>query len=661
MASEVDEIIVFSLRQIGCPIPEEVRSVAAFDPELLFECVGRCLRIIKEHNGFPLRLPGAQGARFRVCTLFADTIRELGYRDQVGFQQLLYPNEKESRKLLLYLVEALPKEDSAGVEEPLDPSSALIRRLNESLMNWTRAPWCPIPRASSRHRFATSVIEVPPASKKGVSEAMWSYFENELPPVVYQPKNRVTVASSVLEHVSLGVAESRYREDQLTNSASVAQLSKEERAKKIEAVKQRLQSKFAEAGLREGSAGHDASAFGATGAGALGHDAGDAATEQGGSVFKRQALFTQEEEVAKVVTGQSVAGSEPETVALSGPAGEGGAEGSAAEKPAEPQETPEEKLKRHREEVARRRTEAAQARRDQLEALSSKVANLRRKAEQAEVEIASQTVEIKQVDEEIVALEAKATEVDQQFTVRKKVISMLTDVEGNLKMLKDIVAQSEARFNQLHAEWDMAKKPLEDELLLKTGKLAARREEAKNKLERVKAMREECKTMAQEIRDKEELYNRLQEEVTKMRKDVNRASYVRRIMDIMKNINKQRREIKRILADMHDLQKRINMQSETLHRSYAATDELIFKTAKTDAGVKPMYKTLVDLHQAFEQCGKMIEDTGRTMTSIRLFEKLIDEMDARISSKNESQMLADLKAVKKENAVLAEKVKQEGR
>lgn len=56
-----------------------------------------------------------------------------------------------------------------------------------------------------------------------------------------------------------------------------------------------------------------------------------------------------------------------------------------------------------------------------------------------------------------------------------------------------------------------------------------------------------------------------------------RSSYTRRIFEIIGNIDKQRGEINKVLADTRNVQKDINQLTGRVDRSFAVTDEMIFK------------------------------------------------------------------------------------
>lgn len=50
---------------------------------------------------------------------YFNVLKDLGYRGEIGYQTFLYSNETDIRKVLMFLVEKLPKESEEGGEEIL--------------------------------------------------------------------------------------------------------------------------------------------------------------------------------------------------------------------------------------------------------------------------------------------------------------------------------------------------------------------------------------------------------------------------------------------------------------------------------------------------------------------------------------------------------------
>jgi hypothetical protein len=44
-----------------------------------------------------------------LCSELAEAVKKLGYREEINFQQFLYPAEKSSRELIAFLLDRLPQ------------------------------------------------------------------------------------------------------------------------------------------------------------------------------------------------------------------------------------------------------------------------------------------------------------------------------------------------------------------------------------------------------------------------------------------------------------------------------------------------------------------------------------------------------------------------
>jgi hypothetical protein len=122
--NEGDQILFYSLRQGFAAlieskfIPADVVSVGSVTPDLLAEIVIRALQIITEHpEELPVKLPKNIAARHRICAFIASTVKENGFIGDCGYNQLLYPVENQTRKLLEWVVEKLPKPDEGEEDD----------------------------------------------------------------------------------------------------------------------------------------------------------------------------------------------------------------------------------------------------------------------------------------------------------------------------------------------------------------------------------------------------------------------------------------------------------------------------------------------------------------------------------------------------------------
>lgn len=93
-----------------------MKTISQLSPENIVEIVARSLWLIS--NGeikFSVVLPPNIAARHRICTNIAAKIKELGYSGDCGYNQLLYPVEHQTRSLINWLVQKLPRADVGNI------------------------------------------------------------------------------------------------------------------------------------------------------------------------------------------------------------------------------------------------------------------------------------------------------------------------------------------------------------------------------------------------------------------------------------------------------------------------------------------------------------------------------------------------------------------
>ncbi|XP_055593218.1 coiled-coil domain-containing protein 22 homolog [Uranotaenia lowii] len=143
---EIDNIIFHSLKQIECNLDEEITGLTDLDPSLLVKVVSKCISLIEPSLDPPKKLPPGMAQRFTVTASLAEACRSVGYRRDIGYQTFLYPNVTEVRRMLMFLIERLPKETSGSGTasgEPLDGTSKQEQRILANLQNQLHAPWMP--------------------------------------------------------------------------------------------------------------------------------------------------------------------------------------------------------------------------------------------------------------------------------------------------------------------------------------------------------------------------------------------------------------------------------------------------------------------------------------------------------------------------------------
>ncbi|CAM9351267.1 unnamed protein product, partial [Sphacelaria rigidula] len=114
------QLLLLLLRQNGCAVPKGISSVAQMTSDVVIQVVGSLIPGIDGSPPVPeaFSTRGLHPAeRHRACKIVASRVKDAGYTEPLSAQQLLYPGEGATRKLLLTLLSMLPPDGA-----PLTPS-----------------------------------------------------------------------------------------------------------------------------------------------------------------------------------------------------------------------------------------------------------------------------------------------------------------------------------------------------------------------------------------------------------------------------------------------------------------------------------------------------------------------------------------------------------
>ncbi|EGB10092.1 hypothetical protein AURANDRAFT_10442, partial [Aureococcus anophagefferens] len=249
---------------------------------------------------------------------------------------------------------------------------------------------------------------------------------------------------------------------------------------------------------------------------------------------------------------------------------------------------------------------------------------------------------------------------EREYTVRRKTLEMLPESEAAILKLAEICGASARKLVDLAREWEGHRVPLVEKIRASRAELRRRKLKAKAMVDEMKRCRGEMNAMVLDVRDKDDRHRLLEERYAAMPKNVNRALYTYRIMDIIKQIAKQKGEITKIVDDIRSVQKENNKIGATLQRTEALADERVFQEANAggkDPQLVAAYRSLSDLRKLFEKTVTVISETGAKEREARDLDSKKKQLKARVSTANLDKILADLGQVKQENAGLVARLR----
>lgn len=630
---EVDKILIHALKQVGTEVSEEVGSVKQFTSELIVEAVVRCIRVINPGlgSGLPTSLPPGMSARFRVGMSLAQACQDIGYKGEIGYQTFLYSNEPEIRSLLMFLVEKLPRESAETSDQPTGKSVVLQRSIAAAIKAQLSVPWlppncrlplnCETQSPGELHRFHVQPLSLAHCTKgpgKKQLKEVKDYQRDVLPPVTAQPSHHASVAASILEQHTAELSAAQEWDNEWNSQGLLSRLTPQEyRSRKLARLRKRIEEQ-----LRSAALPSPESAFGGPCSSSdlselLQAFRGSAPSDHiltKGTHFTHTQKFTFTQEAAPV-TSPLPTGPQSET------------------------------------EIQLRQQEELTSLQQQFQQLCSDV-------DQLAADLKHMSVTNTQVLDELKQRELGNSEKDDKMQVKKKTVDLLPDADENLLKLQALVEASANRVVNLASQWEKHRAPLIDEHRRLKEICSNQDMESSRKLTEIKSLHDKIRVSTEEAKKKEEIYKQLVTELENLPQDASRSAYTQRILEIVGNIKKQKEEITKILSDTKELQKEINNLTGKLDRTFAVTDELVFKDAKKDESVRKSYKYLAALHENCNQLIQTIEDTGTILREIRDLEEQIEAENNNKTVANLERILDDYKAIRQENSALAAKVRE---
>jgi hypothetical protein len=641
--NEGDQIILSALRQIECvSIGPDVLSVGQLTPDMIVEAVSRSLFLISGGEAkFPTTLPANIATKHKVCTQMATKVKELGFPQLLGYNQLLYPTEAQTKELIFWLVQKLPRQEEDTAAEAMGSHALLNRRITAALDSWVKSTW--------KLHFCTSGM--PPKNIYNLRPLRTVTDEaaarGDLRKVFERAYAGTFAPESTLyeQHTHELLADQRYA---MRLENDISQRDLDSKSASLEAI---IKNSFGNALNGAGSSGVGLDAMGigdASSKASLNDMLAELLAESNahrdagkGTRFSHAAEFGQEEAGDVGMNGSSSNGSGMGLGSrLAGAHADLDAEDAAARK---------ERLER---EDADREAD--------LEALRQNVEKITQQLEVLGRTQGNGSARIRQLESELEGLLAKGELLESDILLKRKTLEMLPNAAANIAKLQEICGASGARLLQLAQEWERHRKPLVDQVREITNAGSDRRDKCRKMMDEMRVCKEEMAGMIHSLKDKQDRARLLAEELEQLPKNINRALYTQRIMDIIASISKQNVEIERITADIRNIQKSINHTSQTLARSDHATEELIYAAANapnSDVATVETYRALTTLRAEFDTLLTVASNIGAQDKQSRDLEVKIEQELTRVSGNNVERLRADLKAVLAENAALVQKLK----
>ncbi|ETP01109.1 hypothetical protein F441_21600 [Phytophthora nicotianae CJ01A1] len=648
--AEADAFIVAALQQSGWLEADTSWTVADLSSDALIVLVLKFLaRSQHSDDGVTFALPCAEAkapvgvaARHRVGSQLANILKELGYAGDCGYNHFLYPTEKETRNILSWLVGKLPRskleenEDEVSNNDGLgtigagsDVAASVLGndQLANIFSNWKRETTLHmLPnqdveglRGFQRLPLQTSPLELSWNRPSTTTHELFQGFPSD----AIKPTSLLEALAVAKRGSTMFLREDEYEEEEMDTQ------------------------------LKEGQVDD--------------HLKGAESTGESGFLTPHEAK-AEDDEFATIQPPSFLSSALPDAPfslntpqpgAIDAVIKECSMTESAGSARVEASPANAENIVVLGDQKEEQSLDEAQKQVDDTE---HRIATMRKVLDR-------ERSELQQVEQHVLETQTTRQEVQKQLARQKQLLAMLPQAQANIAKLEAICQTNAKKKAEIAQQMEIARQPLLTEYATLEGQKSSRKARCRQLIREIKAFRTEMLEITGIIHSKMEsvkALERVQErQLAKLcKKDsdgpMTRSMYTSRIMDIIKQVHKQKQDIAKILDDIKGLQKQLNTASEKLKRTEAVAEEKLYSAAskskstsstKTEAYVE-CYRKFAQVRELFEELILVVGDVGKKENAARDLQNWISQLESRDSSTHLDNVLADLESVRLENGTL---------
>ena len=211
------------------------------------------------------------------------------------------------------------------------------------------------------------------------------------------------------------------------------------------------------------------------------------------------------------------------------------------------------------------------------------------------------------------------------------------------------VEKLEKKYQDMVANWtdyaNQAKNQIQE---LKTS-IDVKKKEYKYKYDQINKLKKEIEEIANKIAMKQELAQFLNDEYGKITVHINRNIFVNKISDLTKKINDERKKISQYLTDLQMTDKKIESLNASIKKVDNDLEDIIFKDAKSNAKLKDVYTAFMNLRDGYNTCQKNIIEVSIQKNKLNELSNQVDDYKEKIQNYDIKQLTEQIELLKQAN------------
>ena len=629
---ESEDLLILTLNQLGILKADDpnskISSVSQIKDDqfrdVLIKVINKIIQVKNMDVHFPEKASMEMNRRFQEAQKTVEILKSLGFRGELGMNNILHPEKKDKERLLEFTLEIISSEEVGAHEitQGINEKNLIKMKLEKKLIEWQKDTWI-IPELNpAAIRDPKTKDEYFLKISESKTKELKQIIKNSGIDKDYIQAGRETIGKivSIQEEDSQLV---KFTQSEKNHNYLINKLKKKKNLKKYEKTTNQL---LIESLDKRGNALQY-----------LYHNYSENNFQNNVNIIKKK-----NKEYYLLQSGINLSTEIKKEEGNVNP-----------ENPSDNNnENTQEKFKNKLDAIISNFESEKKAKNEEINELNSKLLN-----------ITNNIDNLKRTHSDNAELKNNLTETLNQLSVQntellKEIEDSMTAFEQMKKLKANQIAESEVtseveklekKYQDMLTNWSdyslQAKNQIQE---LKTS-IDEKKKEYKYKYDQINVLKKEIEEIANKISMKQELAQFLNDEYAKITVHINRNIFVNKISDLTKKINDERKKISQYVTELQMTDKKIESMNATIKKVDNDLEDIIFKDAKSNSKLKDVYSAFIHLREGYNTCQKNIIEVSIQKNKLNELTNQVDDYKEKIQNYDIKQLSEQIELLKQAN------------
>ena len=635
---ESEDLLILTLNQLGILKADDpnskISSVSQIKDDqfrdVLIKVINKIIQVKNMDVHFPEKASMEMNRRFQEAQKTVEILKSLGFRGELGMNNILHPEKKDKERLLEFTLEIISSEEVGAHEitQGINEKNLIKMKLEKKLIEWQKDTWI-IPELNpAAIRDPKTKDEYFLKISESKTKELKQIIKNSGIDKDYIQGGRETIGKIVSSNDITFIQEEdsqlvKFTQSEKNHNYLINKLKKKKNLKKYEKTTNQL---LIESLDKRGNALQY-----------LYHNYSENNFQNNVNIIKKK-----NKEYYLLQSGINLSTEIKKEEGNVNP-----------ENPSDNNnENTQEKFKNKLDAIISNFESEKKAKNEEINELNSKLLN-----------ITNNIDNLKRTHSDNAELKNNLTETLNQLSVQntellKEIEDSMTAFEQMKKLKANQIAESEVtseveklekKYQDMLTNWSdyslQAKNQIQE---LKTS-IDEKKKEYKYKYDQINVLKKEIEEIANKISMKQELAQFLNDEYAKITVHINRNIFVNKISDLTKKINDERKKISQYVTELQMTDKKIESMNATIKKVDNDLEDIIFKDAKSNSKLKDVYSAFIHLREGYNTCQKNIIEVSIQKNKLNELTNQVDDYKEKIQNYDIKQLSEQIELLKQAN------------